>query len=183
MSPQLLQQIEQSPLQLMAYRLFMHYFSPEATPNPSDQAWKNQGIFFWDVDEPFERKSLPPVFQTYQKLFFYVQAEIPNVSVMQMTTIPWFGMPGGGTKYAFTLNEKQEIPLQELSKQGMIQYLQIFPINENTAHLLQKRGEYYFFMDVKKVQYKDRQFYFEGQAVEFSEAVRLGGFRLVKPIN
>lgn len=183
MSPQLLQKIEQSTLQIMSYPLFMHYFSPNTPPNPNDQGWQNQAIFFWEADETFERKSLPPVFQTYDELYFIVQSQANNITVQSGTTFPWFGMPGGASKYAFILNEQQKIPLQQLAQQGIIQYLKIISINENNSHFLQKRGEYYFLMDQNKVQYQNQQFYFGEQTVSFSEAVHRGGFQLVKPIN
>jgi fructoselysine-6-P-deglycase FrlB-like protein len=54
--------INDSILTFIPRELYMHYWDSATEKNLQNPSWQNQGVFFWNNNEPFERKSLPEFF-------------------------------------------------------------------------------------------------------------------------
>lgn len=100
LSPQLKALVETAPLLMLPQRLFVHFQSDNLKEEPGNPDWENQAVFFWDYDEPFEKKSMPPHFKNYPEHYFVYSKPFPEgMRFLSAEVIPWFGMPGGGRKY------------------------------------------------------------------------------------
>ncbi len=180
LSPELQKQINYSPLLIMQTQLFMHYWNPELKEqNEKDQMWSNQAIYFWSAEEKFEKKSLPPFFEGFEKRYFVIAKDSPDISFMSMTVIPWFGMPGMGQKN-FGKRGETEVTIQELLKEGIIEYVEIVELQENNAGILSQREDYYFLVDNRIVRFINNNFLVGDKRVPLSIAYEIGGVHIVK---
>jgi hypothetical protein len=178
-SAELKVKIEQSRLQLMTHELFMHYWSDDLKEEIENPEWQNQAVFFWKFKETFEKKSLPPNFQELQKKNFIVNGLPENINVSAGQVMPWFGMPGGGTKYFFQNSDKQ-IPIDKLAKNNGISYVDVIELSDSNSDLLTKTDEYYFLMDTTMISFDKGKFYFEQKEIPFADAVEIGGLELIR---
>lgn len=71
-------------------------------------------------------KSLPPVFEKRNKRFFRITN---NIQIFKGTAIPWFGMPGGGTKMGFG-DADNPTSIKTIKEQGNIEYIEIVELSE-----------------------------------------------------
>jgi len=56
-----------STILLRTGQLYMHYWTDNLVcTDRNDQEWQNKVVFFWKAEEPFPKKSLPPVFETFK---------------------------------------------------------------------------------------------------------------------
>jgi hypothetical protein len=125
-------------------KIFMHYHREGLPEDRASREWQEQAIFFWDSDEEFPRKSLPPVFETFRKCYFtFKSADLGDVKIFAATAAPWFDQPGGGTKYSCEL-ENQRLTIDEMLSAGLIEYLNFVQPNEITPKMLKNRERYYF---------------------------------------
>lgn len=178
----LLELIDDSPLQIMDHDLYMHHLNEDLLPIPTDPIWQNQALFFWLWDETFERKSLPPEFNDFPKRYFVFVNPHEGLAIQTSEAIPWFGMEGKGLKHAVHFMGGT-IALQELAEKKVIQYVEWIDLTEKNADVLQKRGEYYWWMDPKTTAFKDNSFHFMGEAVSISQAYDREGLYLVRYVN
>ncbi|BDD01428.1 glycohydrolase toxin TNT-related protein [Persicobacter psychrovividus] len=178
-SAELKEKIEQSRLQLMTHELFMHYWSDNLKEETENPEWQNQAVFFWKFKELFEKKSLPPNFQELQKKYFIVNGLPENVNVSAGQVMPWFGMPGGGTKYFFQTSEKQ-IPIDNLTKSNAVSYVEVIELSDSNSDLLTKTDECFFLMDTTMISFDSGKFYFGQEEIPFANAVEIGGLELIR---
>jgi hypothetical protein len=185
LSPQLKVMVETSPLLMMPQRLFMHYLSDNLKKEPGNPDWENQAVFFWDYDEPFEKKSLPAEFKTYREHYFVYSKALPEgMSFLWGKVIPWFGMPGGGKKYHVEFNGAH-VPVKELIQRGSFEEVEIVTLTQENSDILQKRGEYFFFIDEKKLQFdkSNGKFFVKGKEIRFSDAFEMDLLKIVRPLS
>ena len=125
-------QLNASTIPIVITQLYMHYWSDGLVcEDPQDQAWKNQAVFFWKAEEPFPKKSLPPDFEKFGVRYFIFKENKHEISVKAGQVVPWFGMPGLGTKY-FCEMDSQQIPIPELSQLGVIDYVESVQLSSMT---------------------------------------------------
>lgn len=183
LSPELKALVEKSPLKIMTHRLFMHYLSDNLVEEPGNPAWENQAVFFWDYDESFEKKSLPPEFKKYPEQFFISIREFPaGMSIKAGEMIPWFGMPGGGIKY-FVEFQEAKVPIKELLDKEIFQKVEIITLTEKNSTVLQNVHEYFFLMDKKKIQFNSGKFFYNNAEIQFSDAYERGFFTIIRLLN
>ncbi len=104
-------------------RTFMHYHPRESSMIDSDRARKEFEIFFWEADEAYDRKSLP--WREDDRLLrktFTIQNTPPEYALMGGEVHPWFGKPGGGTKYFFE-KDGEQMSIAHMVSIGVIAYL------------------------------------------------------------
>ena len=159
--------INDSILTFMPRDLYMHYSDNTATKDLQNPSWQNQGIFFWMNDEPFEKKSLPEFFESFEKKLFIFH-EIPDyIELVSAKAIPWFGMPGGGDKYCLRYNENP-ITLDEALKLNIIKYVEIIELNFENLSVLNDRDNYFFLIN-PKVKFENGLFYYDGEKISLAE--------------
>jgi hypothetical protein len=180
LSQEMQQLINQSPLKIMQTQLFMHYWNPEMTNiNENDPTWQNQAIYFWTAEEPFEKKSLPPFFQEYEKKFFVIAKSSDDISFSSGTAIPWFGMPGGAEKI-FGKKGDSDVTIKELFDDGIIEYVDFVDLNESNAAILRQNEKYFFLVDNRIVRFLNNDFFVKDKRVPLSVAYEIGGVHIVK---
>jgi hypothetical protein len=179
LSTTLKEKIEQSTIKIMTHRLYMRYWQNNLQENLQDPEYKNQAIFFWSKDEPFEKKSLPPVFTSIPVQHFFIKQMAAGLELSSGEVIPWFGMPGGGQKYFFKFQE-QPLPLNLLFEKGILQKIELIQLKEENSSVLQDREQCYFVMDPTKLAYRDQAFYHEEKEISISDAYEKGLLTLIR---
>lgn len=167
--------LEASTLLLRFSDVFMHYWDGATPEDHNNPEWQNQGLFFWLADEEFPRKSLPPVFEKMEKKFFLIQKQ---VSIFRVTVIPWFGMPGGGTKMAFG-NTDQPTPIKDIKEQGYIQYIEIVELANNNTDILSDRENYIILVNTN-IKFENNSFCLNGTPISLTQAYMIGLINIAK---
>ena len=173
--------VNNSTLRMLTHQLFMHYFDATMPVEPNNPEWQNQGIFFWNADERFERKSLPPNFKDLEEKYFIVNEVPVDVSVSKGTAIPWFGMPGGGDKYFFVKNDAH-FPIKELIPSSAISYVELIKLNPSNLHVLNDRVNYSLLLDTEKVRYEPHsdKFFLNGSETNLGGCYQGGGVKVIR---
>lgn len=157
---------------------YMHYYDKETVKNDQDPAWQNQGIYFWNSDELFEKKSLPDEFLKFEIRTFLIN-EIPEyITVAAGKAMPWFGKPGGGDKYFFQY-ENNPISIEEAEKLKILIYFEYVEITEHNISILNDRDNYIFQLS-RLVNYKDKEFYYENLKISLSALYHKGLLKVLK---
>ena len=159
--------INDSILTFLPRDLYMHYSDSNTKKDQYDPSWQNQGVFFWMNDEPFERKSLPEFFESFQKKLFIFH-EVPDyIELVSVKAMPWFGMPGNGDKYCLRYDENP-ITLDEALKLNIIKYVEIIELNFENLSILNDRDNYFFLIN-PEVKYENGLFYLKGEKMALAE--------------
>lgn len=159
--------INDSILTFMPRELFMHYFDGSTAKDLQNPSWQNQGVFFWMNDEPFEKKSLPEFFESFEKKLFIFH-EVPDyIELVSAKAIPWFGMPGEGDKYCLRYDENP-ITLDEALKLNIIKYVEIIELNFENLSVLNDRDNYFFLID-PEVKFENGLFYYDKEKISLAE--------------
>lgn len=159
--------INDSILTFMSRELFMHYFDGSTAKDLQNPSWQNQGVFFWMNDEPFEKKSLPEFFESFEKKLFIFH-EVPDyIELVSAKAIPWFGMPGEGDKYCLRYDENP-ITLDEALKLNIIKYVEIIELNFENLSVLNDRDNYFFLID-PEVKFENGLFYYDKEKISLAE--------------
>ncbi len=167
-------------LPLLATQLYMHYWLPNLPEeDPQDQTWRNQVLYFWKADEPFPNKSLPPVFQTFQKKTFIFAGDTTVLSVQVGQAAPWFEQPGGGEKH-LCLHRGQEISIPTLHRLGLVEYVEQVELTPDNLAALTDHTHYFFLVDSHLTPFENGTFYWQGQPVALEVAYSVGGLQLVR---
>jgi hypothetical protein len=172
--------VNKSTLKMLNHELFMHYYDENTPPNPQDQGWRNQGIFFWAATEPFEKKSLPPEFKEFEHRFFIVNGVPDSLTLSASIVMPWFGMPGGGEKLFFSEGEAH-IPIDALVQAKILSYVDIIDLNEGNLHILTNREQYYLLLgDDVDYEPSTDTFYFQERETTLGGAYKAGGIQVIR---
>ncbi|MDP9955728.1 glycohydrolase toxin TNT-related protein [Epilithonimonas hungarica] len=182
LSPDLSEKIVQSTIPLFVGQLYSHYLSDNVEQlDIHHPERENQTVFFWNAEETFEKKSLPPHFEKMPVKYFIIVGESQTIQMQSAQAMPWFGMPGLGTKFCFTENENR-LEIQDLEKRNIIQYLNIEDITDDSFHNLNDREYYIFLVDERIVKYQDNNFYLNQKIIPIDLAYKIGGIHLAKKI-
>jgi len=182
LSPQLSKKIIESTIPLFVGQLYSHYLSENIEQlDISHPERENQTVFFWNAEETFEKKSLPPHFDKMPVKYFIVVGESQSVNLQSAEVMPWFGMPGLGTKFCFIENEER-VEIQDLAERRVIQYLNVEDITDDNCQNLNDREHFIFLVDERIVKYQYNNFYLNQKVIPIDLAYKIGGIHLAKKI-
>ena len=133
--------VDKSTILLRASQLYMHYWTENLVcTDLNDQEWLNKVMFFWKAEEPFPKKSLPPVFETFEIKNFLFVGDTSNISLQTAQAIPWFGMPGLGEKCVCEINGNK-ITIPELYKLRMVEYVEPVELTNDNLEILTNKED------------------------------------------
>ena len=134
--------VNQCTLRMLTHPLFMHYGEAEGSSDlPGSEPWKNTHLFFWEAEEPFERKALPESFMALPQHFFLILEMPDDLELSGGVVAPWFGQPGGGIKYSF-VHGKQPVELNELKQLGILREVEMVTITQENLAVLTDRSHH-----------------------------------------
>ncbi len=172
--------IDKSTILLRASQLYMHYYTDNLVcTDKNDPEWLNKVMFFWKAEEPFPKKSLPPVFETFKIKNFLFVGDVPNVTLQVAQAMPWFGMPGLGDKCVCELNGEQ-ITIPELNKLGVVDYVEPIALTNFNLEVLFNKEEYFWLIDDRMTPFKNGSFHLNDKPIPIDVAYSIGGIHLVK---
>jgi len=182
LSPDLSEKVVQSTIPLFVGQLYSHYLSENVERlDPYHPERENQTVFFWNAEETFEKKSLPPHFDKMPVKYFIVVGESQSVNLQSAEVMPWFGMPGLGTKFCFIENEER-VEIQDLAERRVIQYLNVENITDDNFQNLNDKEHFIFLIDERIVKYQNNNFYLNQKVIPIDLAYKIGGIHLAKKI-
>ncbi|HSD07625.1 hypothetical protein [Flavobacterium sp.] len=172
--------VDKSTILLRASQLYMHYWTKNLVcTDLNDQEWLNKVMFFWKAEEPFPRKSLPPVFETFEIKNFLFVGDTSNISLQTAQAMPWFGMPGLGEKCVCEING-QKITIPELNKLGMVEYVEPVELTDDNLDILTNREDYFFLIDERITPFKKGNFHLKDKPIPIDVAYSIGGIHIIK---
>ncbi|WP_088394860.1 hypothetical protein [Flavobacterium davisii] len=172
--------ILKSTILLQANQLYMHYWTDNLVcEDPNDPEWQNKVMFFWKAEEPFPKKSLPPIFETFKTKYFLFSGDTSKISLQIGQAIPWFGMPGLGQKHVCEING-QKIAIPELNKQGLVEYIELTELTNDNLHILNDKENYFFLIDERITPFQNGNFYLNNKVIPIDIAYSVGGIHIVK---
>tara|TARA_Y100001978_G_C23572883_1_gene375079 strand:- start:41 stop:742 length:702 start_codon:yes stop_codon:yes gene_type:complete len=174
------ERIEKSTILLRTGQLYMHYLTDNLIcTDKNDQEWQNKVMFFWKAEEPFPKKSLPPIFETFKVKHFLFEGDTSDISVQVGQAMPWFGMPGLGEKHVCEMNgEKVTIP--ELTKLGKVNYIEQINLTNDNLEILTDKENYFFLIDERLTPFKNGNFYLNEKPIPISLAYSVGGIHIIR---
>jgi hypothetical protein len=174
------ERIDKSTILLMPTQLYMHYWTENLIcKDPDDQEWQNKVMYFWKAEEPFPKKSLPPIFETFKVKNFIFSGDTSNIALQVGQAMPWFGMPGLGEKHLCQINNKK-ITIPELYELGVIEYVEPVELTSNNLEILTNKEEYYYLIDDRITPFHNGNFYLDGKPIPIYIAYSVGGVHIVK---
>lgn len=175
--------VDKSTILLRASQLYMHYWTENLVcTDLNDQEWLNKVMFFWKAEEPFPKKSLPPVFETFAIKNFLFVGDTSSVSLQTAQAIPWFGMPGLGEKCVCEING-QKITIPELYKLRLVEYVKPVELTNDNLEILTNREDYFFLIDERITSFKNGNFYLKDKPIPIDVAYSIGGIHIIKKIK
>ena len=176
-------EIESSTILLRTGQLYMHYWTDNLVcEDRNDPEWQNKVMFFWKAEEPFPKKSLPPIFEDFKSKYFLFQGDTSNINLQVGEAMPWFGMPGLGEKHFCEINgEKVTIP--ELYELGYVEYVDQIELTDENLEILRDKENYYFLIDDRITPFYNGNFYLDGKPISISLAYSIGGIHLISKSN
>lgn len=96
--------------------------------------------------------------------------------------MPWFGMPGLGVKLFCEL-DNQQITISELSKMGVIEYVESVELTSDNLEILTDREQYSYLADEKVAQVRDDTFLLHGKSLPIDVAYSIGGLNIVRKVE
>ena len=174
------ERIEKSTILLRTGQLYMHYWTDNLIcTDKNDQELQNKVMFFWKAEEPFPKKSLPPIFDTFKVKHFLFEGDTSDISVQVGQAMPWFGMPGLGEKHVCEMNgEKVTIP--ELNKLGKVNYIEQINLTNDNLEILTDKENYFFLIDERLTPFKNGNFYLNEKPIPISLAYSVGGIHITR---
>ncbi len=181
-STNLKEKIRTSTLDVMTSQLYMHYWTDDfSNEDPNDQYYQNLVVYFWKAEEPFYKKSLPPVFDNYKTRSFVFITKNKYITTKHGQAAPWFGMPGMGDKYfCETFGDKIAVP--DLEKVGIVEYIESVELTEENIGILTKK-EQYFYLANAMTTFKNNGFYIDNQPISIDLAYEIGAITIVQKAN
>lgn len=177
------EQIDKSTILLRTGQLYMHYWTDNLVgTDRNDPEWQNKVMFFWKAEEPFPKKSLPPIFESFQSRYFLFAGDTAKISLQAAQVIPWFGMPGLGEKYVCELaGEKLTVP--ELHEAGLVEYVERVELTSQNSAILTERETYYFLLDERLITFRNGNFYLKDNPISIDKAYEIGGMHIIKKMK
>ncbi|OUD31747.1 hypothetical protein [Flavobacterium sp. FPG59] len=172
--------VDKSTILLRASQLYMHYWMDNLIcEDPNDQEWQNKVMFFWKAEEPFHKKSLPPIFETFKVKNFLFGVNTSNISLQVGQAMPWFGMPGLGEKHICEMNG-QKVTIPELNKLGLVDYVETVELTNDNLSILTDKDNYFFLIDNRITPFQNGNFYLKDKVVPIDVAYSIGGIHIIR---
>jgi len=173
-------QIRESTILLRTGQLYMHYQTEYLeSVDRTDQEWQNRVMFFWEAEEPFEKKSLPAHFETFVKMYFLFCGDTSKINLKVAQAVPRFDMPGLGNKYVCEISG-EEITIPELSKLGLVEYIEMVELTDDNQDILTNKDDYFFLVDDRITPFENGNFYLRGEPITIDVAYSIGGIHIIK---
>jgi len=174
------EKIHKSTILLRSGQLFTHYWTDNLIcTDRNDPEWQNKVMFFWKAEEPFPKKSLPPIFETFKVKHFLFAGDTSRITLKVAQAMPWFGMPGMGEKHVCELNG-QKVSIPELNKLGLVDYIEPVELSNDNLDILENREAYFFLIDERIVTWRNGSFYLEDKPISIDVAYAIGGIHIIK---
>lgn len=174
------ERIDKSTILLRTGQLYMHYWTDNLVcTDRNDQEWQNKVMFFWKAEEPFPKKSLPPVFETFTIKHFLFTGDTSNISLQVGQAMPWFGMPGLGEKHVCEMNG-QKVTVPELNQLGLVEYVEPAELTNENLDILTDRENYLFLIDDRITPFQNGNFYLKDKPIPIDVAYSIGGIHIIK---
>lgn len=174
------QAIEKSTIFLRSDQLFMHYYTDNLVcVDRKDPEWQNKVMFFWKAEEPFPKKSLPQIFETFKTKYFLFIGDTSKVSLQVGQVAPWFGMPGLGEKHFCELNGER-VTVPELHIAGLVEYFEKVELTSNNLDILNNKEDFFFLIDNRTVQFENGNFYLVNNPISIDLAYSVGGIHIIR---
>jgi len=168
-------------LKIISIQIYEFYpCSDDEKQGMHPQEYYNRNVFFWRESEPFEKRSLPEKFKTFQTKQFISSPLLPDsINVGNGTVAPWFGQPGGGIKYFFGTPE-HELEIQEVANKKWIDYVEWQ--NPSTFNLegIGNPKDCLLILEKGRVTVADGNFFLEGRPIPLDVGLSLGCIGLYK---
>jgi hypothetical protein len=173
-------QLDRSTIPLRTGQLYMHYWTDNMVDTDrNDPEWQNMVLFFWKAEEPFPKKSLPPVFQTFAVRHFLFTGDTSGLTLQVGQAMPWFGMPGLGEKHVCE-KDGERLTIPELGKLGLVEYVEQVELTGDHPDILTEKERYMFLMDERISSFQNGFFYLGGKPVPVHVAYSVGGIHILK---
>ena len=179
------ERIEKSTILLRTGQLYMHYWTDNLIcSDRNDQEWQNKVMFFWKAEEPFPKKSLPPIFETFiEKHFLFESSQnTSKISLEVGEAMPWFGMPGLGEKHVCEIND-EKVTIPELHKLGVVEYIEKTELTNDNFEILTDKENFFFLIDERLTPFYNGNFHLDGQPIPIDIAYSIGGIHIIKKIE
>jgi len=177
------ERVDQSTILLRTGQLYMHYWTDDlVNTDRNDPEWQNKVMFFWKAEEQFPKKSLPPVFETFEVKHFLFTGDTSNISLQVGQAMPWFGMPGLGEKHACEMNGER-VTIPELYQMGFIEYVESIELTNDNLEILTNKENYFFLIDERITSFQNGSFYLQGNPIPINLAYSVGGLHIIKKIE
>jgi hypothetical protein len=171
--------LDEATLVFVASDAYMHYMQDNLEEDMDDQQYLNQAVFFWEATEAFPRKSLPPHWEDFPRKYFRIVGSSDDIGTVFGEVAPWFGQPGGGTKYYFARSEEDMVTLAQAESSGLIEYFHFVDLTEDNAGILTDREQYYFLTNGRSLDFIEGWPAIGGQQIPISVAYECGLFDIV----
>jgi hypothetical protein len=172
--------VHNSTILLRTGQLYMHYWTDHLIcTDRKDPESQNKVMFFWKAEEPFPKKSLPPVFETFQIKHFLFSGDTSKISMQVAEAMPWFGMPGLGVKHACKLNG-EDVTIPELNKPGLVEYIELVELTNDKLDILTNKESYLFLIDDSITPFQNGNFLLQGKPIPIDVAYEVGGIHIIK---
>jgi hypothetical protein len=172
--------VEKSTILLQKSQLYMHYWTDNLVcEDRNDQEWQNKVLYFWKADEPFPKKSLPPIFETFKVKNFLFVGNTSSISLQIGQAMPWFGMPGLGEKHGCEINS-QKVTIPELNKLGFVEYVEPVELTNENLNILTDKENYFFLIDDRITPFQNGSFYLKDKPISIDVAYSIGGIHIIK---
>jgi hypothetical protein len=172
--------VDKSTILLRASQLYMHYWTDNLVcEDRNDQEWQNKVMFFWKAEEPFPKKSLPPIFETFKVKNFLFVGDTSSISLQVGQAMPWFGMPGLGEKHGCDINS-QKVTIPELNKLGFVEYVEPVELTNENLNILTDKENYFFLIDDRITPFQNGSFYLKDKPIPIDVAYSIGGIHIIK---
>ncbi len=174
------ERIDKSTILLRTGQLYMHYWTDNLVcTDRNDPEWQNKVMFFWKAEEPFQKKSLPPVFETFKVRHFLFTGNTSHISLQVAQALPWFGMPGLGEKHVCEMNG-QKVTVPELHNLGLVEYVEPEELTNDNLDILTNREHYMFLIDDRITTFQNGSFYLKGKPITIDVAYSIGGIHVIR---
>ncbi len=176
--------VNNNSLDVCVGNLYSHFCQTEwLDDEPENPEWYNQAVYFWKKEEAFERKSLPPTWNEYNEKYFIINNIKENVNLVSGIVAPWFGMPGGGEKFCFKLEEGQNLTIKYAFENKIIMYVNPIEVTENNLECLSDRNNYLILVDRRILQVNKDKLMMNNKEITPIEGYLAGGLYIMEIVK
>ena len=157
--------LHNSTLQIMFAEVYVQHDSSQIKKKECHEyEWFSQKVYFWNIKEKFEKKSLPADYKNFEPKYFILVGENQNISCSSEKVMPWFGFEGLGTRF-YCEHNHQKLEVSELVNLGYFQQIKFVELNEINHEILKNREKCFYWIPDSSVTFKNNDFYLNNSKV------------------